>query len=482
MILIAASILQAGILWNYQSYGSSAGLFGLFNPKTPSTAEEYDELAREAFFKPFRIIAYSGMAKEQVVWPLSRFDESYGALWDEAQQYLLTAMKSKNTEKLDRGMWFELIQSKAFVFEMATSFPAELIRYFLGLSGDSDNEIESVHKLMLSLGEQDTDVTVYILGDSLYKLGTIPAPAEGMFRRDYDDILVRLAKSADIMSYRLFGLTAGLVDGIEPDVLANLTNERKLFELYNQTVPQKKLSDVEFMRGLLLERQRDSFDVSQAEGMIRFQTLDNLYEIDTVNGLIGFRYSPRGGSLGAGNVRDAFRMVFKRFNGLIEKLLPNAEIMLYSVETSRSGDFPVYKFNFCSWAGDYPVFSRDEYGVSFPLEVTANSAGIISFVWAVRETAEINYNDAYDINFLHLVQELSYKYGLEGSGLNITDAIECYVPVNAVDLSRLESVGGLAQAAPGGTGSSGRTGSVGERRLLEAAAVSGIQHKRWAVH
>lgn len=466
-VLITASILQAGILWNYQSHGSAIWLFGNSDSGTPSSAEEYDELARETFFKPFRIIAYSGMAKEQAAWPLSKYDQSWGALWEEAKQYLLTAMKSKKAEKLDRSEWFKLIQNEAFVFEMASGLPADIIRYFLGISPEADNEIETVHKIMLSLGTADADVTVYILGENLYKLGTMPAPAEGLTGSDYAAILARLSDSADAMSYRLFGLTAGLVEGVEPDVLANLTEDRKLFELYNQSIPQKKLSDVEMMRGLLLERQRDSFDVSQTGGMITFQTLDHQYKVDTVNGLIEYRYNPGTGSVGAGSVRDAFRAVFKRFNGIVGELLPHSDFFLYSVESGGTAETPSYKFNFCSWAGEHPVFSRDKYGVSFPLTMTANSAGVLSFTWAVREITEINYNDAYDINFLNLVQRLAEKYGFGDSELRITDAIECYVPMAAVDLSKLES-GWTGDA--GGSGDSSDAGVSGVTGTSDAVA------------
>ncbi|MDD4495836.1 MAG: two-component system activity regulator YycH [Eubacteriales bacterium] len=460
VVLIILSVLQLGILWNYQSHGLPINLLGIFSPRNPSTAADFDELAREAFFNPFRVIAYSGIKQEQIVWLLSKDDDFYDELWDEGREYLLTAMKSSRIEKLDANRWNELIKNKAFVFEMASPLPSDLVRYFLDISEENKNGIETVHKLMLSLEESPRDVTVYILGDNLYRLSSTSASAGGMSRNDYDRIYTSLINSETALQYRLFGLTADLVEGIRPDVLASLTNDRKSFEMYRQSIPVGELSNTELMRNLLLDRHRESFDIIRNGDIAVFKTLDNTYRIDPMNGVVEFSYNPGSGEQPRGNVGDVFRNVFKRINSIKSELLPDNELYLHSVELNGPGEPDSYVFNIGCMAGDYPVFyaggddteaagavgggdteaagavdsgdaeaarAVDSGDVVFPLEIRANSQNVISFRWNIRQIFKSNIKKDYDINFLNIMQNIFSTYEIDASELEINDAIECFV-------------------------------------------------------
>lgn len=438
-LLILASLFQVMVLWNYRTYGYPSSLFEFLRSGEIVRESDLDEQGKEEFFEPFRISAFSGDSQDQVVWRVYSSNDYYAKIWADTKTYLSRAMISDRPVKLGDDEWIKLIQNKAIVVEMASPIPTELMMWFLNISDASNYTFSSVHKIMISLEGTGRDITIYIKGDGLYRLGPFSPANDEMTKSDYTDVIEELSNKEKMVDYRLFGLAAGLVEGISPDVMSSLTGSIKGFNMYRQSTPEK-IADEEVLKKLLLARHIESYETIISGTTITYQTLNNTFVVDANNGFIEHNYSPSYDFQSRGNAGEAFRTAYEVINTIKGILQPATDLYLHSVEEAMYGDVGTYIFKIGYMAGDYPVLMKNGNDASFPLVIQANSRDVISYKWMLKEVRKADASGNYDINFLNFLQDLFITFSMDETQLKMVDAIEGYVFENTYDGSLLPSL------------------------------------------
>lgn len=292
---------------------------------------------------------------------------------------------------------------------------------------------------MISLEGTGKDIAIYIQGDSLYKLGSVYPADDEMAKSDYIDVIEELSNEDETVDYRLFGLAAGLIEGISPDVMSSLTGSIKEFDMYRQSTPEK-IADEEVLKKLLLARHIESYETIISGTTITYQTLNSTFMVDANNGVIKHNYSPSYNFQSRGNAGEAFRAAYEVINTIKEILQPGTDLYLHSVEEAMYGEVGTYIFNIGYMAGNYPVLLKNGNDISYPLVIQANSQNVISYKWTLKEIRGADASATYDINFLNLLQDLFITYSMDESQLKMDNAIEGYVFENTYDGSLLPSL------------------------------------------
>jgi hypothetical protein len=429
-MLVLASIFQVGILLSYRNDGFPLNFLQAFLGTPAISQGEMDDMAREEFFTPYRIVVYSGEGESR--WVLGRNNKYFEQLWDETEYYLREVLKSPEVAEIDRDLWEALIYRRSVIFEMKSEIPVSLIKWFLEYTNDTISGIPGIYKVMFAPDEsfyRDFN-TVYILsGKKLYK-AEIPYPAGGMSgRSDYHALMEELKTADSTEAYGVYGATGYPFD-IPADMLSSFSSYKRLKHI-NYSVPES-IGNIEHLTGVLLDEYRESYDRSVIDnGIYVFQTLNKMFRVYSKEGVLEYRYNGRKNHLSkdAGKI---FSLIYRFIAPKKEGLIPGSQLYLHSV---KAVDPYVYRFEFGYRIGDYPVYIQSGDELMTGLVVEATEEQVIYCKWMIRDITFDRVSANYNNNFLTLLDEMQGLHNLAPDELYSSD--EGYV-LDPDDRSSLE--------------------------------------------
>ncbi len=450
--LIISSILQAGILWNYQNDGFPAGFMSeLFSGKSVRYSFDLNKV-KSAVRKPLSVIASSGRDGRR--WILARDGREYEDLCHEFSYYLTEALsgtaKQEESRLISDQDWYESVVSrKAFIFEYGTNINMDLLAWMYGIKEPGGSgALTGVYKAALlyedSINENEM---VFYLTDGIY-LQKYMIRKGSIDRKELVSIITGLYGNSRIKTYSAVGDYFGGT-GTKPDILfmyafGLIKDNTEDFDTLKCIVPEEISTDEP---GSIEERNRiaanflgnESFESDAREdGSIVFVNLSNIFRV-LENGLLQYRYKPTGNEQGKGGISEAFAraLEFMYKYGRID-LAGDISIILTGIN-DKAGS---YEFLFDYYYNEFPVVTdyvhKSVLGnvtstYSHAASIEAGGDRVISADWIIRrfkpdDVMSLSYDfiKARD-SMIDTFRQAESLDALKGEGFTVNSASICYL-------------------------------------------------------
>jgi regulatory protein YycH of two-component signal transduction system YycFG len=444
-LLIVSSIIQVGILWEYQNHGFPINFLMPIFAGSSSNTSNISEVSRQEYFVPFRIIVSNGNESH---WLISRSNNFYNKLFESAKNILGQVLGSKQSQNVQfqsapADIWGDIVTKKGVVFEFKSGINLNLVKWFLELPAVSTENPSEIHKLMVVPGFGGS-TNVYILGKDMVYSYNIPFKAEKSEENIFDKVLAEVEKnkSSSMESFNvareMYGESSKL-SIMDPDILCVIAGSK--FRSYRDvtvTIPGR-ISDLEYMANVIFPRNEiDSYDryVDVNETLI-FKNLDNIYRVYN-QGFLEYKYLPGyEGTSGKGTISSAF----VKAAAFIERVKKQADLNA-NVFISRVKENPgSYEFVFDYIVEDIPVYlnlntaGRSRQPMRNAIVIEANGKRILSLRWMLRNFEITGEKKRYIVG----LEDILNASNLDRTGVYIEDMGAAYVIEDNVE-KRLEPV------------------------------------------
>jgi len=417
LVLLATSLVQVGILWDYQNHGFPINFF--MSVIKGAASGSYDaDMASEEFFKPFRIVVSDGGKSH---WLIDRRNELHGELWNEAKTCLKAIMASprKNFE-IYNGDWGDVAIRKGAVFEFKARIKSGLLKWFLEMADSTADEPAGLCKMKLIPGYGNENVgQVYVLdGNTIYrydaKIGGGKNGSENVV--DYAVAKLKQDKRNEINAYNVFREVNpwGKIN-ISQDALCVMGGTKyRQFRSINYCVPEKA-SSFDQMAGVIFRgNEKDSYNLYRdANDTIAFINPDNMYRIHG-NGLLEYKYMAGPASADKGAVSAAFDKAARFVGRIAGHLPPGADIYISGITEEK--DF--YRFSFDYIVEGFPVYfnikpsgkeREPAAAVMYAITVEADGKRVLGCRWMIKRFEQGGSMGSYNVNLVDIL-DLSAKY------------------------------------------------------------------------
>lgn len=425
-ILIAASIIQVGILWNHQNHGLPINILAAFFTNFTNSglsAGASDESARNDFFNPYRIVISNG---DWSYWKTNKGEESYEELWRDARLYLGQALSSKSPQAvLPLGQWGELIQKRTLIFDFKTNVKTDLMKWFLKLSDTPAEGPAGVYKVLLlpDINENNNTLSLYILDESKIYQYDLAVRPEGYIAKKFGPMVEKLEQDKE-REQKEFSVIKEMdrsgkskkFSSFSPDILC-ITRVPKDRQYHNLTyTAPERISNIEEVANILLGNERDSFVHSEDKyGTLIYNNLDGIYRV-YVDGLLEYKYT--GGSEGQekGDLAQVFMNAYRFVNR--GNMLLNSKAVLYLTGIKENQNS--YEFTFDYKIGGYPIYmdlgakGKEGKPVQNAVVIRANGKRILEGRWILKNFEFGSGEKSFNVDFTNL---------MESSGLNPNDML-----------------------------------------------------------
>lgn len=408
IILVITSIIQVGILWNYQRRGMPTNfLWNIISAKNNQATIDMED-----FFKPFKIVVSGGF--ENPHWVLNEEDSYYDEIWKNAKHYLkniITQKKITDEREYGESKWKDVIEKKSFIIEFKNNISSNLMAAFLGVATSGGIKPQEIYKIAILPAENiNNNVNVYIYDGEKVYLYTMSFYDKGLSRWDYDLIIEELyeakKESFEVVS-EIIRSTDRSPFYFKPDVLIVAKgNKYRSFRNAISSIPfdmpdldSKSSEDIDLIAEEVLGNEKDSFIQSvDMEDVIVFKNFSNRYNIYK-DGLLEYKYLSVIGKRDKGNETEAFKKALE-FIKIRGNLISDVDIYLAkAVDEGEYYSFYFdYKFNNMPVVvNGYPVKNSDKR-LNHAINISANSKRVLSCEWVLRnfkagdEVLELNMN------------------------------------------------------------------------------------------
>jgi hypothetical protein len=393
-LLIVSSIIQVGILWEYQNHGFPISFLMPIFAGSGSNASNISEVSRQEYFVPFRIIVSNGNESH---WLISRGSNFYYKLSESAKDVLEQVLGSKQSQSVQfqsapADIWGDIVTKKGIVFEFKSGINLNLVKWFLELPAASTDNPPEVHKLMIVPGFGGS-TNVYILGEDMVYSYNIPFKSENNEEDIFHKVLAEVEKDK-YSSMEPFNVVREMygesskLSTMEPDILCVIAGSK--FRGYRDvkvTIPGR-ISDLEYMANVIFPRNEiDSYDryVDINETLI-FKNLDNIYRVYS-QGFIEYKYLPGyEGTSGKGTISSAFVKAATFIDRVKKQMDLDANVFISRVKEKPGS----YEFVFDYIVEDIPVYlnletaGRNREPLRNAIVIEANGKRILSLRWMLR--------------------------------------------------------------------------------------------------
>lgn len=440
--LIITSLMQVGILWNYQNYGFPTDVFSVFSlgMSTSNSLEDYERVIRDKYFLPSKIILSAGYDNPR--WIVDRQSSDYDELWQEARFYLESAMLSKPVQRLDVDEWGRLMAARSVIFEFSSNISKHLLAWFLDESGVASGAISGVYKMII-LPEENLNYnlnTVYLRDESSIYKYIIQFPEGMMDRSSYGVLFSRYEKDENLIQYSLLKEKYN-IDSIGKDVLGVIKGQG--YKRYNSIVcnlPEifktgdiYDSSDVDKIADAVLGSEKYGYDRSwDSDNAIEFKTLNNIYRIFN-DGLLDYRFLSGAAASDKGSVGDAF-LKAAMFLEQMEPISSNPDVGLSLTKIEETHAY--YRFYFDYTVSGIPVVvdykpqHADETNLNNAFVIEANSKNVLKGYGILRKFEKGIESKLYNIMFTDLINDAYQVHGYSEfgsvSGIIINDIKSAY--------------------------------------------------------
>ncbi len=435
--LILISLVQVGILWDYQNHGFPYYFFGGFlkNKESFNTVSD-----RSEFFSPYRIIISDGY--DEVHGVIEKDDSMFAKLFGDMKLYLvdilrLERIKSRQAQPLTEDVLGNLASKPSVTFEFKTDISKRLLAYFLDIKDVSNDEMANIKKIIiLPEADANSNCTIEIVDDVDQKIFeyVLPFQNTGREKEYYVNLIDTLSKNPDLMSYKIFNelhIPKEKLKGIQigEDVLfvaRHLNKYKKYdtidayppeeFEIKNNSNP-KELMD---LADTILLNETDIYIPSiDIYGAAVFKNPDSVYRVYK-DGLLEYNYSsPAQEEIEKGDISEAFTRTLNFINSK-RRLVTGAELYLSGVRETKDR----YIFTFDYSVDEIPVFfnyqAEDKEKKLLKNAVTIEAAGerILNCWWIFKDFVRKHENE-YNVYFEVLLNDLYTERNLSIKNIGV---------------------------------------------------------------
>ncbi|MDP4180642.1 MAG: hypothetical protein Q8942_06090 [Bacillota bacterium] len=464
IILIASSLIQVGILWNYKKYGFPNYFFtGFFNKKTVSSQKDLTEL-KEDLFLPFRVIISQDSEADPLI--ISKSDDLFSKLYPDMKLYLADILtdrdiKSNHVEPLTDITFAKLMEKPSFTFEFYSNINSRMLPWLLDSSGVNitNKEISGINKIIMIpdfKSESDNTCNIKILDEVNNKIYSYELPFKkntGMGKDWYAKELSKLNKKATYKSLSVLDEFKNnnekfIVDRTQDSLFsARLISKYDAYKSYSCSSPDEfKIEDdsnsnssngksnadkenpgLNKLGVKILNEEADNFIPSTELNAAVFKNIGNTYKVYE-DGLLEYNYLQSDGIVSKGKFEDAFNKATE-FIGSKKDLVKGANIYFsgFSEENDR------YSFKFDYRIEDTPVYfnleasDKDKKILKNAITIEATGDRALSCYWIIKEFQPVVDNQ-YNVSFTDLLGNISNKLSNTGSSkaLSIRSVFPCY--------------------------------------------------------
>jgi len=402
LVLIILSIIQVGILWDYQSHGFPTSFFAAFLERFHSSDEASPENAKKEYFQPYRIIVSNG---DETHWPIDRGDDLFGQLWEEASYCLAEALENGSAFLVPVREWGSLVRKKNIVYEFKSTIGADLFKWFLDKPDAETPFSGGVFKMAVAPWDDLNEFnTLYIMNEEQIYRYTIRFNPEGWHRQQYDELMQTLEKSVKY-SGRTFRVTSEndpyeKMPLVDRDILfASYPERYRPFGSLSWNVPED-VSNLSRMAEIVLGSEMASFHRSKdTYDTIVFKTNEKLYRIYS-DGLLEYKYIPGSQPEDRGKAGDAFLNAFKFINPIEKYMVSGAELYLSGMREVSEG---VFEFTFDYMVREMPVVinlntrGNDAAAVKNAIMIRADGRRVLECRWLFKDFKFNNRAEYYNV-------------------------------------------------------------------------------------
>jgi len=451
LLLILTSIIQVGILWSYQNHGLPINfLIGIFT-KTGSVFLNKDTISNEELFVPYRISLSDGNESH---WIISKNDDKFITLWDDAKAYLKDALKlGKPQQTLPVEEWGEIVTKRGLIYEFKSDISNNLLRWFMDMTGSLQSDTQGIHKMMLLPRKDLTEnyITLYILDSARISKYVLPVVGGRIDFHKYKDLFTKYEQSkgkdnTELAITKDMGLSKSFP--INPDILGVVRGSKfRRYNSINFDIPDK-LSNQEEMARDLLGSEKDSYDsYTDFHGTVVFKNLNNIYRI-YADGFLEYEYIPGIGTSEKGDITKAFANSLAFLSRIGRVLTTQADIYLSGIAETHNS----YRFTFDYKIQDYPIqidyIGKGKYNeaVTNAIVIEANSQriirgyGVLKNIEFSKEAAYYNVNMGDLMNNFELDLSEQYINDMTVAYVIKTDEEKNLKPVWLIEIKDAESI------------------------------------------
>ena len=409
VILIITSLIQVGILWGYQEHGFPTNfLQAIFKPSELSQSE-IDRMAREEFFRPYRLVLSNGDLSH---WIIDSSDAIYEKVWNGSKEYLKSAIFSK--PQISTESWDELVTRKGIFLDFKLNVDVNLMKWFLsmGSSTGSGEGLTGIHKVFIVPRDGITSSldTVYILnGDTVYKY-IVNVNSKDLSREVFEKYLVELKDNLkyDAKKYwviKEFDPMGRLSFSYSPDIpcVVEMPLERD-YNTISYSIPDKMENmDKNVLAHLILANEQYSYDrTTGMDDTVVFKNQNSIYKIFS-DGLMEYTYISTTGNSNKEDIGKAFSNAYGFISRLGKSLIPKNNIYLSNLAVKGEGSSFEFTFNYI--VDSVPVFieyntwSGEGNEINDAIVIEADSRRVLSCKWLMRDIQRNGKKVKYNVGF-----------------------------------------------------------------------------------
>jgi hypothetical protein len=425
--LILTSVIQVGILWDFNFHGLPFNFLKAFKVSSNIVPSNVKKMESE-LFNPKRIIVSTGAYQSNwVVTKDGDTQEIYKALWNDAEIYIGKLIAGEGIENYSMvdNKWSDIVTSKSISIEFDTPLSQDLVGYFLSSKVKNESGPDFV-KLVISPWENESyNVnTIYLLDSNnhVYKYN-IALGKNNLRLEDYDSDIEKLNKMQSqqvIRNYMVFSESKlRMPFTIRPDMLVSAYGNK--YDKLNQisvSIPDNfhitqdtKLSDIESRFSSIIGSDGDSYDIfTDTNSTVILKNLDNLYRLYS-NGILEYKKTGK-----LVNERGSKVQAYKnamQFIGKVGLIPSNVQVYLSNVEEGKDS----YKFTFNYKVSDIPLYfnvnlnNKSTEKVNNAIVIESNSNSTLSCWWVLRNVDVLkDKKNQYNVNSSDILDTTFTQY------------------------------------------------------------------------
>ncbi len=426
IFLIASSLFQVGILWNYQNHGLPFNFLAIFSGSVVNSQEKVLDELKEELLEPYRIIVSEGYDESH--WIISREGETendYNLLIEEAGYHLKSIAASKNIKKVTETdlKWEDIITKKSVVFEYKTALKPRVLSYLLGTPEDYPDGFSGVNKMIVTPWEDinyNSDVVYLLDANGKVFRYIISLSRDNLGREGYDQLVARLQAMTRANRLRSFNIIAEMNRALPypaaqdiPIILGG--NKYEFLQPINTDIPEEfalikgeSQSSIGRRFQLILGSQKDSYDIFMESGDIpALKNLSSTYRLYS-DGVLEYRNFVEEKGSGKVDEKQAFINALKFMENLTVLMPENVRVYLSGVKEDKNK--MIFTFDYMV-EGKPVVFNYDTpISLGSAITIEANNLKVVSCWWILREFTPVREKREYNVNFADLMDKTLNKY------------------------------------------------------------------------
>ncbi len=449
-ILIITSLIQVGILWEYQNHGLPTSFLNLFffmsHNSNPIDAAQK---ARSDYFQPNSVVASEGLNTGSYR-ILAKNTDDYIKIWDSTKQLMRSILTARNIEgdysviSNKDNRWLDIIQNIAVIVEFKKPIRRDFMSWLLNVS--PEGSVPGGFSKILIAPYDDVNyniMTVYLLDDkdSIYKYNI--RVSGGEMSKDEWKAIIDGAESKGLKVLTSVSYLMGKASSApyRKDMLISGEGRRDsilAIRSINSLPPATLKEDQTLVSEAILGNEKSSYDTYDTGNGYEFRNLNNFYKL-TFDGILEYRYLPAVEESKKLNVGKSFENAVRFIEG-IKNQIPGIELALSdAIEDTASQS---WEFRFDYMVNGLPTAVQTDNSASGrklinAVVIKADENRVTYCYWLLRSFEQAK-EGKYSTSYADLFESISKKAAETDSAYFVNDINYGYMLAPSVERVRLD--------------------------------------------